>query len=43
MGELARAGDQLTGTARIRALGARPKALNDYYRLLEKAGRDFRL
>ena len=39
MRELALAGNDLTGAARVRAIGVRLRALNSYYRLLEKAGR----
>jgi hypothetical protein len=39
IGDLARAADELTGTARVRACSAHVQALDGYYGLLEKAGR----
>ena len=39
MRELALAANDLDGAARVRAIGVRLRALNSYYRLLEKAGR----
>ncbi len=39
LGDLARAGDDLTGAARVRALGAYLKGLDQHFRLLQKAGR----